>query len=68
MNQGKLIKKGDLVLVRNFSRSKLEPYFVGPLKIVKKEFNTVTLTDPISRIQMNRNAHIKNIVKYNSTL
>ena len=68
MNQGKLIKKGDLVLVRNFSRSKLEPYFVGPLKVVKKEFNTVTLADPISGIQMNRNVHIKNIVRYNSTL
>jgi len=66
MNQGKRIKPGDLVLVRNFSRTKLEPYFVGPLKVIKKQFNTVTLADPDSGIQVNRNVHLKNIVKYNS--
>ena len=66
MNNGKRIKPGDLVLVRNFSRTKLEPYFVGPLKVIKKQFNTVTLADPNSGIQVNRNVHLKNIVKYNS--
>jgi len=66
MNQANKIREGDLVLVRNFSRTKLEPYFVGPLKIIKKQFNTVTLADPNSGIQMNRNVHLKNIVKYNS--
>jgi len=39
MNQAKRIKPGDLVLVRNFNRTKLEPYFVGPMKVVKKQFN-----------------------------
>jgi len=38
MNQAKRIKPGDLVLVRNFNRTKLEPYFVGPMKVVKKQF------------------------------
>ena len=66
LNQGKRIKPGDLVLVRNFSRTKLEPYFVGPLKVIKKQYNTVTLADPTSGIQMNRNVHLKNIVKFNS--
>ena len=66
MNQAKRIKPGDLVLVRNFSRTKLEPYFVGPLQVLKKQFNTVTLVDPKSGIQMNRNVHLKNIVKFNS--
>jgi len=66
LNKGKWIKEGDLVLVRNFSRTKLEPYFVGPLKVIKKQFNTVTLADPNTGIQMNRNVHLKNIVKYNS--
>ena len=66
LNEGKRIREGDLVLVRNFSRTKLEPYFVGPLKVIKKQFNTVTLADPNSGIQMNRNVHLKNIVKYNS--
>ena len=46
MNQAKRIKPGDLVLVRNFNRTKLEPYFVGPLQVIKKQFNTVTLADP----------------------
>jgi len=69
LNEGKRIKEGDLVLVRNFSRTKLESYFVGPLKVIKKKkkkFNMVTLADPNSGIQMNRNFHLKNIVKYNS--
>ena len=66
MNQAKRIKPGDLVLVRNFNRTKLEPYFVGPMKVVKKQFNTVTLADPATNIQMNRNVHLKNIVKFNS--
>ena len=66
MNQAKRIKPGDLVLVRNFNGAKLEPYFVGPIKVVKKQFNTVTLDDPATNIQMNRNVHLKNIVKFNS--
>jgi len=65
-NQGRHIKEGDLVLIRNFNRTKLEPYFVGPLKVIKKQFNTVTLADPNTGIQMNRNVHLKNIVKFNS--
>ena len=68
MKNSKNIRIGDLVLVRNFSRSKLEPYFVGPLKVIKKQFNTVTLADPNTMIQMNRNVHLKNIVKYNSAI
>ena len=66
MNQAKRIKPGDLVLVRNFTRTKLEPYFVGPLQVIKKQFNTVTLADPKSGIQINRNVHLKNIIKFNS--
>ncbi|ORX76129.1 hypothetical protein BCR32DRAFT_284490 [Anaeromyces robustus] len=66
MNQGKRIKPGDLVLVRNFSRTKLKPYFVELLRVIKKQYNTVTLADPASGILMNRNVHLKNIVKFNS--
>jgi len=39
-------KPGDLVLVRLINRKKLDPYFLGPMRIVKKEYNTVTLSDP----------------------
>ena len=55
---------GDLVLVRLINRRKLDPYFVGPLRIVKKEFNTVTLADPITGEIADRNVHLKNIVPY----
>jgi len=41
-------KPGDLVLVKLINRRKLDPYFIGPLKILKKEYNTVTVCDPIS--------------------
>ena len=67
LNQAKNIQVGDLVLVRNINRAKLEPYFHGPFKVIKKQFNTATLEDPRSGILLNRNVHLKNIVKYNST-
>lgn len=52
-------KPGDLVLVRVFNRRKLDPFFTGPLKIVKKEFNTVTVSDPITGEIADRNIHLK---------
>ena len=67
MNKQEEIKIGDLVKVRNFSRTKLEPYYVGPLEVIKKQFNTVTLAEPNSGIQLDRNVHLKNILKYKST-
>jgi len=55
---------GDLVLVRTINRRKLEPYFTGPLRIVRKQFNTVTLCDPITNEVADRNVHVKNIIPY----
>ena len=57
-------KPGDLVLVRVFNRRKLDPFFTGPLKIVKKEFNTVTVSDPITGEIADRNIHLKNVIPY----
>jgi len=57
-------KAGDLVLVRYVNRRKLDPFFLGPLKVVKTEFNTVTLCDPTTGEMMDRNVHKKNIVPY----
>jgi len=34
--------------VKVFNRRKLDPYFTGPLRIVKIELNTVTVCDPIT--------------------
>jgi len=57
-------KPGDLVLVKVFNRRKLDPYFTGPLRIVKQEFNTVTVCDPITGDIAERNIHLKNIIPY----
>ena len=57
-------KPGDLILIRAFNRRKLDPYFIGPLKIVKRELNTVTVCDPISGEIAERNVHLKNIIPY----
>jgi len=63
MNDAKNLKIGDLVYIRNFSRTKLEPYLVGPFKIIKLQFNTATLTDPNTDELLKRNVHFKNLVK-----
>ena len=60
-------KPGDLVLIRNFNRRKLDPYFIGPLKIVKQQFNTVTVCDPITNEIAERNIHLKNVIPYISS-
>jgi len=57
-------KPGDLVLIRVFNRRKLDPFFTGPLKIVKQELNTVTVCDPITGEIADRNIHIKNVIPY----
>jgi len=35
MNKAKTVKPGDLFLVRNFSRTKIEYYFVGLLQVIR---------------------------------
>jgi len=55
---------GDLVLVKLINRRKLDPFFLGPMKIVKKKFNTVTFCDPVTNEIAERNVHLKNIVPY----
>ena len=57
-------KSGDLVMIKCINRRKLEPFFLGPMKIVKKQFNTVTLCDPVTNEIADRNVHLKNIVPY----
>ena len=57
-------KEGDLVLVRYINRRKLDPFFLGPLKVIKSEFNTLTLCDPRTGEVMDRNVHKKNVVPY----
>ena len=67
MNKQNEIKPGDLVKVRNFSRYKLDPYFVGPYEVKSKQYNTVILMDPNTKRQLERPVHLKNIIKFNST-
>jgi len=58
-------KTGDYVLIKLFNRTKLDPYFYGPFKIVKEpKYNTVVLEDPQTGRLLPRNVHIKNIYPY----
>jgi len=67
-NQQNEIQVGDLVKVRNFTRHKLEPYFVGPYKVIKKQFNTVSLADPNLNLKLERPVHLKNVIKFHTTM
>ncbi len=68
MNKQNEINKGDFVKVRNSSRYKLDPYIVGPFKVVSKQYNTVKLIDPNTRLPLERPVHLKNIIKFNTTI
>ena len=61
----KKYKPGDYVMIRLIGRSKLNPYFYGPFKVVNKQkFNTLVLEDPTTGKLLNRNVHIKNVFPY----
>ncbi|OUM58218.1 hypothetical protein PIROE2DRAFT_16578 [Piromyces sp. E2] len=66
-NKQNEIQKGDLVKVRNFTRHRLDPYFVGPFKVTKKQYNTVTLVDPNTNTKLEHPEHLKNVIKFNTT-
>ena len=40
-----VFEPGDLVLVRNFSRRKLDPFYIGPFRIVQMNYNTACICD-----------------------
>lgn len=65
-NMKRKYEPGDLVLVRTINRAKLEPYYHGPLKIVKIQFHSATVCDPKTNEIAKRNVHIKNLVPYYS--
>ena len=67
LNKQNEIKPGDLVKIRNFTRYKLDPYFVGPFEVESKQFNTTKLIDPNTKLPLERPVHLKNIIKFNST-
>lgn len=63
-NKQNEIKVNDLVKVRNFSRFKFDPYFVGPFRVVGIHYNTVKLADPKNGLQLERPVHLKNVLKF----
>ena len=67
-NKQNEINVGDLVKVKNFTRHKLEPYFVGPYKVIRKQFITVSLEDPNLKLKLERPVHLKNVIKFNTTM
>jgi len=64
-NEILLLNEGDIVFIRNFSPKKLDPYYFGPMKVVKMEFNTAILCDSVADEIVNGNIHKK---KLNSLL
>ena len=55
-------KPGDLVLVRHYHRSKLEPFFLGPIRVLKaSKFNTVVLQNLKDKQILERNIHIQDV-------
>jgi len=58
-------KLGDLVLVRYIGRKKLDPFFLGPFRVLKaSKYNTLVLETVDSHKQLERNVHIKNVKPY----
>ena len=58
-------KPGDLVLVRYIGRKKLDPFFIGPFKVIKASwFNTLALETIDTHKIIERNVHIKNVKPY----
>jgi len=52
-------------MIRLIGRSKLNPYFYGPYKVVNKQkFNTLVLEYPQTGKLLERNVHIKNVFPY----
>ena len=52
-------------MIRLIGRSKLNPFFYGPFKVVNKQkFNTLVLEDPTTGKLLYRNVHIKNVFPY----
>ena len=61
-NMRHLYKPGDLVLVRHINRSKLEPFYLGPFRVLKaSKFNTVVLQNVRTKQILERNIHIKDV-------
>jgi len=58
-------KPGDLVLIRYINRKKLDPYYIGPFKVLKaSKYNTLVLQTLDTNTILERNIHIKDVKPY----
>jgi len=58
-------KPGDLVLIRYINRKKLDPYFIGPFRVLKSsKYNTLVLQTLDEKTILERNIHIKDVKPY----
>jgi len=58
-------KPGDLVLIRYINRKKLDPYFIGPFRVLKSsKYNTLVLQTLDKKTILERNIHIKDVKPY----
>ena len=62
-------KPGDLVLIRYVNRKKLDPFFIGPFKVLKaSKYNTLVLQTLKDKQILERNVHIKDVKPYLVTI
>jgi len=62
-------KPGDLVLIRYINRKKLDPYFIGPFRVLKSsKYNTLVLETLDTKEILERNIHIKDVKPYFSKM
>ena len=60
---------GDLVLIRYVNRKKIDPFFIGPFKVLKSSrYNTLVLQTLKERQILERNVHIKDVKTYLVTI
>jgi len=60
---------GDLVLIRYINRNKLEPFYIGPFKVLKaSKYNTLVLQTLEDKRILERNIHIKDVKPYVVTI
>ena len=58
-------KPGDLVLIRYINRKKLDPYYIGPFRVLKSsKYNTLVLQTIDTKEILERNIHIKDVKPY----
>ncbi|KAG4093720.1 hypothetical protein H8356DRAFT_1428433 [Neocallimastix lanati (nom. inval.)] len=66
-NNNEIIDEEILNLTEFMQKVIYDPYFVESVEVTGKQFNTVKLVDPNTKLPLERPVLFKNIIKFNST-